>query len=114
LERPELGYTRQPIKAFPIRTFSLEEIEKAAADPGEFDTALLFSTKWAPPPGQADLSRRNRPADARFFDFHEDVRPAEAAAILHGEIVWQPPPRHGEWVAILRFPRIVDAGLPLR
>ena len=114
LERPELGYIKQPIKAFPIRDFSLEEVEKAAADPGEYDTALLFSTKWAPRPGQTDLSRRNRPADTRYFDFHEDVSPAEAAAILHGEIVWQPPPRHGEWVAILRFPRIVDAGLPLR
>jgi hypothetical protein len=114
LERPELGYIKQPIKAFAIQNFSIEEIEKAAADPGEYDTALLFSTKWAPAPGQTDLSRGNRTADTRYFDFHQDIRPAEAAAILHGQIVWQPPPRHGEWVAILRFPRIVDAGLPLR
>ena len=114
LERPELGYTRQPIKAFAIQNFSIEEIEKAAADPGEYDTALIFSTKWAPASGHTDLGRRNRPADTRYFDFHQDVLPAEAAAILHGEIVWQPPPRHGEWVAIIRFPRIVDAGLLLR
>ena len=110
LRRPEIGYTKFPIKAFAIQNFSIEEIEKAAADPGEYDTALLFSTKWAPPPGAVDLSRPNRPADQRYFDFHEDVRPAEAAAILHGELVLQASNR-GEWVAVLRFPRIVNAGL---
>ena len=110
LRRPELGYTKFPIKAFTIQNFSIGEIEKAAADPGEYDTALLFSTKWAPPPGAVDLSRPNRPADERYFDFHEDVLPAEAAAILHGELVWQASTR-GEWVAVLRFPRIVNAQL---
>ena len=60
-----------------------------------------------------NLSRRNQAADARYFDFHEDVRPAEAAAILHGELFWQQQIR-GEWVAILRFPRIVNASLDIR
>lgn len=110
LERPELGYTRRAIKAFAIQNFSIGEIEKAAAQPGEYDTALIFSTKWAPKPGSVSLSARNSRADARYFDFHDDVRPAEAAAILHGELVWQAAIR-GEWVAILRFPRIVNAGL---
>jgi len=113
LQRPELGYTNLPIKAFAIQNFSMSEIEKAAADPGDYDTALLFSTKWAPPPGHVDLARQHMAGDARYFDFHEDVLPAEAAAILHGELVWQ---RHirGEWVAILRFPRVANASLSLR
>jgi hypothetical protein len=110
LERPELGYTKRPIKAIAIPNFSAENIEKAAGDAEDYDTALIFSTKWMPPPGAVDLSRRNRPADARYFDFHEDVRPSEAAALLHGELVWQDHIR-GEWVAILRFPRIEDAAL---
>ena len=110
LQRPELGYTKVPIKAFSIPNFSVGEIEKAAADPEDYDTALIFSTKWAPPPGAVDLSRPNRSADTRYFDFHEDVRPAEAAALLHGELVWQASIR-GEWVAILRFPRIESASL---
>jgi hypothetical protein len=113
LQRPELGYTKSPIKAFAIQNFSMDEIEKAAADPGDYDTALLFSTKWAPPAGQVDLSHRHMADDARYFDFHEDVRPAEAAAILHGELVWQAHIR-GEWVAILRFPRVANASLTLR
>jgi 4-amino-4-deoxy-L-arabinose transferase-like glycosyltransferase len=110
LQRPELGYTRVPIKVFAIQNFSVAEVEKAATDPGDYDTALIFSTKWAPPAGRINLTRRNQPSDTRYFDFHEDVRPAEAAAILHGELVWQQAIR-GEWVAVLRFPRIVNASL---
>jgi 4-amino-4-deoxy-L-arabinose transferase-like glycosyltransferase len=110
LQRPELGYTKVPIKAFAIPNFSMAEIAKAASDPGEFDTALLFSTKWTPAPGRLNLARGNGPADALYFDFHKDVLPAEAAAILRGELVWQAS-SHGEWVAILRFPRIENASL---
>ncbi len=112
LQRPELGYTKLPIKAFAIQNFSMGEIQKAAADPGDYDTALIFSTKWAPAAGRINIARRNAPADARYFDFHEDVHPSEAAAILHGELVWQQSIR-GEWVAIIRFPRIVNATLEL-
>ena len=107
LERPELGYTKTPVKAFAIRNFSFEEMQKAAADPGEYDTALLFSTKLTPT-GAFNMGRRNEPSDARYFDFHEDVRPQAAAAMLHGEVVWQQS-RHSEWVAVLRFPRVVNA-----
>ncbi len=110
LERPELGYVRTPIKAVAIENFSFEQVEKAAQDPGAYDTALVFSTKWAPPAGKADLGRGHTEADAKYFDFHEDLRPAEAAALLHGEVVWQQSIQ-GEWVAVLRFPRVVDARL---
>jgi 4-amino-4-deoxy-L-arabinose transferase-like glycosyltransferase len=110
LERPELGYTKFPIKAVSIQNFSMPEIEKAAADPGSYNVALLFSTKWAPSAGHIDIARSNAAADSRYFDFHEDLRPAQAAAILHGELVWQDHIR-GEWVAILRFPRIEDASV---
>jgi 4-amino-4-deoxy-L-arabinose transferase-like glycosyltransferase len=114
LERPELGYTKAPIKAFAIKNFSFEEMEKAAADPGDYDTALLFSTKWAPASGGLSLIRRNAPgisdSDARYFDFHEDMQPKEAAELLHGEVVWQAR-TGGEWVAVLRFPRVVNASL---
>lgn len=110
LARPELGYTKVPIKTVNIQNFSLEQLQKAAAEPGEYDLALLFSTKWAPPPGHADIAHRNAPTDARYFDFHQDLRPAEAAAVLHGRVIWQASNR-GEWVAILSFPRIEDAAL---
>lgn len=110
LNRPELGYTNHPMKTTSIQNFSMEEVQKAAADPGSYDVALIFSTKWAPPANRVDLGRRNRSADTKYFDFHRDLSPEEVAALLHGEIVWQ---RHlrGEWAAVLHFPRIVEAAL---
>ena len=110
ISRPDLGYTARPFKYVALENFSLPQIQKAAADPGAYDTALLFSTKWAPPQDALSLSRGNEPADARYFDFHHDLRPEEAAALLQGEVVWQAS-RRGEWAAILRFPRIVNAAL---
>ena len=34
--------------------------------------------------------------------------PAEIAALLHGDVIWQAS-RNGEWAAVLRFPRSVEA-----
>jgi 4-amino-4-deoxy-L-arabinose transferase-like glycosyltransferase len=110
LEQPFLGYTKHPIKAFWIPNYTEASLEKAASEPNDYNLALLFSTKWNPPPGSLNLGHRNSPVDLRYFDFHEDVPPARAAEILHGELVWQAS-QHGEWVAILRFPRIESASL---
>jgi 4-amino-4-deoxy-L-arabinose transferase-like glycosyltransferase len=110
LSRPEIGYTHHPIKTVAILNFSAEQMQKAAADPGAYDTAFIFSTKWEPPPGSVNLGKRNESADTKYFDFHQDMHPAAAAALLHGEVVWQAH-RKGEWVAVLRFPRIFDASL---
>jgi len=110
LNRPELGYTNHPLKTKPIQNFSMEEIQKAATDPGSYDVALIFSTKWAPPANQINLGRQNESADRKYFDFHRDLSPAEVAALLHGEVVWQAH-RRGEWAAVLHFPRIVEAAL---
>lgn len=110
LTRPELGYLRQPVKVVPLQNFAVGQIEQAAQDPGAYDTALLFSTKWEPPPNHLNLGRISRHSDEKYFDFHHDLSPAQAAALLHGEIVWQAR-RKGEWAAVLRFPRAVDASL---
>lgn len=110
LSHPELGYTTVPIRVAPIQNFSLGNLQQAASDPGAYDTALIFSTKWEPPPGTLDMARSHRHADAQFFDFHHDLTPTQAAALLHGEIVWQAH-RGNEWVAVLHFSRIVTASL---
>jgi len=110
LTRPELGYIHKPVKVVSLQNFALGQIEQAAQDPGAYDTALLFSTKWEPPSSHLNLSRANRNSDEKYFDFHHDLSPSEAAALLHGEIIWQGH-RKGEWAAVLRFPRAVDASL---
>jgi 4-amino-4-deoxy-L-arabinose transferase-like glycosyltransferase len=110
LARPEIGYTKHAFKVTAIQNFSLEQMQIAAAEPGNYDTALIFSTKWQPLKANLNLGARNGPADAKYFDFHHDLRPSEAAALLHGDVVWQGQ-RNGEWAAVLHFPRIVNAGL---
>lgn len=102
LEHPELGYTRLPIKTVGMPNFSLDQIRNIATRPAAYDTALLFSTKWEPPPGKANFGMQNESADTQYFDFHHDLQPAAAAALLHGEIVWETH-RRGEWAAVLRF-----------
>lgn len=108
LTRPELGYIRHPVKVVSLQNFSLQQMEQAAQDPGAYDTALLFSTKWEPSDHQLNLGKSQQRADTKYFDFHHDLSPSEAAALLHGEIVWQGR-RKGEWAAVLRFPRAVNA-----
>ena len=110
LLRPELGYTRTPIKVTPIENFAIDQIQKAAADPGSYDTALIFSTKWEPAANQLNLGKPNESTDTKYFDFHHDLSPTEAAALLHGEVIWQDR-RKGEWAAVLRFPRSEEATL---
>jgi 4-amino-4-deoxy-L-arabinose transferase-like glycosyltransferase len=110
LSRPELGYTNHPVKTTAIQNFSIEEIQKAATDPGSYDVALIFSTKWEPPTNQINLGHRNESADTKYFDFHRDLSPVEVAALLHGDIVWKER-RKGEWAAVIHFPRIVEAAL---
>ena len=110
LEQPELGYVRMPIKVTGIANFSSAQMQKAAADPGSYDVALLFSTKWEPAAGAVNMARGHEQADARYFDFHHDLSPEEAAAMLHGDVVWEGR-RKGEWAAVLHFPRVVDARL---
>jgi len=110
MERPELGYIRKPLKTVKIENFAYDQIAQAAQDPGAYDTALIFSTKWEPPAGKIDLGKGHHGTDEKYFDFHHDLSPSEAAAVLHGDVVWQAR-RKGEWAAVLRFPRAVNAKL---
>ncbi len=110
MQFPELGYTRKPLKTVAIDNFSREQIEKAAGDPGAYDTALVFSTKWVP--RGWNLGGGHEATDARYYDFHRDLQPDEIARMLQGDVVWQGK-RNGEWTAVLRFPRSMEAGLPL-
>ena len=112
LTRPELGYVRKPVKVVSVENFALGQMEKAAEDPGAYDTALLFSTKWEPPANRINLGKSGEQLNSKYFDFHHDLSPQEAAALLHGEVVWQGR-RKGEWAAVLRFPRAVNASLSL-
>ena len=110
MQHPELGYTKQPIRTVALDNFAPEQMQKAMDDPGAYDTALIFSTKWTPRSGWLDLGGASRKTDTKYFDYHSDMLPRDVAMLLHGEIVWQGY-RNGEWAAVLRFPRSNEARL---
>jgi 4-amino-4-deoxy-L-arabinose transferase-like glycosyltransferase len=108
LTRPELGYTRYPFKIFEIENFTRPEVEKAAQDPGRFDTALVFTTRYTDPALRARFQQHPELSRARQYQKERDLSPAEIASMLHGRIVWQDE-KGGEWAAVLQFNRRYQA-----
>ncbi len=105
---PRARLHQPPRQDLPIQNFSLEEIQKAAAEPGTTTPPSSSPPSGNHPTTASTSARGNEPTDTKYFDFHHDLSPAEAAALLHGEVVWQAH-RQGEWAAVLHFPRIVEA-----
>jgi hypothetical protein len=110
LFRPELGYVTQPIKAFSIEDFTRPEIEKAAHQPGEYDTAIVFTTHYTTPSFRRWLLAHPHSRRGQDFERTRDLRPEEIAFLLGGKVVWQDD-RNGEWAAVLTFPRSYEASL---
>ena len=110
LQRPELGYVKTPMKTTEIANFTREEVAKAAQEPGAYDAAIVFSTKYNPPAGGLNLAAGHVESDAKYFDAHRDLLPEEVALQLGGHVVWRAQ-RKGQWAAVLRFDRSYDAQL---
>ncbi len=106
LTKPELGYVKQPWDVFAIDDFSSAQIDRAAEDPGRYSVALVFSTKYDPPP----LLSLGRGLDERFFGLHRDLPPEAIALRLGGTLVWKGADE-GMWVALIRFNRRFEARL---
>jgi 4-amino-4-deoxy-L-arabinose transferase-like glycosyltransferase len=107
---PWLGYVRRPMKATSIEDFTLPQIQKAAAAPGKYDTAIVFTTHFVTPSFRHYLLAHPDSARGREFAATRDLSPEEIAALLGGHIVWKDD-RNGEWAAVLRFDRSYDARL---
>jgi 4-amino-4-deoxy-L-arabinose transferase-like glycosyltransferase len=110
LFRPELGYVTHPIKGHSIEDFTRPSILDAAKEPGEYDTAIVFTTHFTTPSFRRWLLAHPTTARGREFAATRDLTPAEIAALLGGRIVFQTD-QHGEWAAVLRFNRTYNAQL---
>jgi 4-amino-4-deoxy-L-arabinose transferase-like glycosyltransferase len=110
LFRPELGYVSHPIKAFSIEDFTRPSILKAAEEPGDYDTAIVFTTHFTTPSFRHWLLAHPTTARGREFAATRDLTPEEIAVILGGRIVFKTD-QHGEWAAVLRFPRTYEGQL---
>lgn len=89
---------------------TLPSVQQAAQDPGSFDTALVFPTKYASPSLRRYLVVHPNSALGREFTEHHDLSPQQVAAMLGGRVekVFE---RNGEWAAVLRFDRSYEASL---
>jgi len=100
ISRPWVGYITRPMQVARIEDFSLPEISSAARQKSNYDVALVFSTKYEPGPSPWDRWQKWNELKSRFFGFHRDATPAEAAQILNGRIVFSEQ-RKGQWVAVI-------------
>jgi hypothetical protein len=109
LRRPELGYLKQPYDVDAIEDFSAAQIDRAAAEPEKYSAALVFSTKYDPPP-LLRLGPKSEAMDERYFGLHHDLPPEAIAIELHGELVWKREDQ-GMWIALIRFNRQFETRL---
>jgi 4-amino-4-deoxy-L-arabinose transferase-like glycosyltransferase len=108
LSKPFLGYVRQPIMVTSIDNFSFSQLELARAAVGQYDLALIFSTKQEPRASLLDRWPWWERMSRRYFGFHRDLPPEAAAQVLGGRVTWQR--RRGQqWVAIVSFNRVENA-----
>jgi hypothetical protein len=110
ITRPELGYLSQPFDVYPLDDFTSEQISRAAAEPGRYSTALVFSTKYDPVSPLFTLGPKSKALDEKYFGLHHDLLPETIAHQLGGTLVWKRQDQ-GQWIALIRFNRQFDAAL---
>jgi 4-amino-4-deoxy-L-arabinose transferase-like glycosyltransferase len=104
LTKPELGYVKQAWDVDRVDDFSAEQIAGAAAEPEKYSAALVFSTKYDPPPLLSLPGLRGEAMEERFFGLHHDLPPETIARELGGTLVWKREDQ-GMWIALIRFNR---------
>ncbi len=106
LTKPELGYLKEPFAVYQLEDFSEAQIARAAQEPEEYSTALVFSTKAEPKSPLPWLT--SGWMEERYFGLHHDLAPELIARQLGGTLVWKKEDQ-GEWVGLIRFNRAIDA-----
>jgi hypothetical protein len=86
-------------------------VARAAEEPEKYSAALVFSTKYDPPPLLPNLS--GEALDERYFGLHHDLPPELIAQQLGGTMVWERRD-DGMWIALIRFNRQLEARLEKR
>lgn len=121
LTQPFLGYVERPLPAdqvVQIDDFTTESLvyaeSKSPVGRSEgrprFNVALVFSTKYQPPPNIFDRWQMWQQWKARYFGFHRDLTPEAAASVLGGRLVYvEYSPGRAQWVGIVELPRIEEA-----
>ena len=97
---------KQPWEVCAIDDFTAAEIARAAAEPEKYSAALVFSTKYDPPPLLPSLT--GEAFEQRYFGLHHDLPPELIARQLGGTLLWRRDD-DGMWIALIRFNRQIEA-----
>jgi hypothetical protein len=110
LNRPFLGYVKQPMTVVSTANFTAPQMLAAAQQRELFDYVFVFNTKYDPP--RNILSRIGwwNGVQKKFFDYHEDLHPEQIAMLMQGRIIWQKQ-RGGQWAAIILIEHVQNARL---
>jgi 4-amino-4-deoxy-L-arabinose transferase-like glycosyltransferase len=110
LTKPFLGYVRQPLRVVHINDFSYDQLQLARMVSGQYDLALLFSTKQEPSASLLDRWPWWERMSRKYFGFHRDLPPEVAAEMLGGHVSWER--RRGQqWIAVVSFEEVENAAL---
>ena len=110
LTKPELGYVKQAWDIARVEDFTAAQIALASDEPEKFSAALVFSTKYEPSRPLFNLGPWSEALDEQYFGMHHDLTPEQIAKQLGGEVVWTKSD-DGQWVALIRFQRVLAAKL---
>ncbi len=100
LSRPWLDYVSRPFLVVRIEDFSASQIDVAARARGQFDVALVFSTKYQPPHPLLENWDAWQRVKEKFFGYHRDLLPEDIARRLGGTIDYLQD-MNGQWVAVI-------------
>ena len=102
LTRPWLGYVARPFRVARIDDFSAAQIDLASRARGQFDVALVFSTKYQPPHPLLEDWAAWQSLKERFFGYHHDLAPDEIVQRMGGRILYHQE-LNGQWIAVIGF-----------
>ena len=100
LNRPFLGYVKQPMTVVSMANFTAPQILAAVQQRDAFDYVYVFNTKYDPPRNVLSRFAWWTRIQKKYFDYHEDLRPEQIALLMQGRIVWHQE-RGGQWAAII-------------
>ena len=100
LSRPWLGYVARPFRVVRIEDFTASQINVANAARGQFDVALVFSTKYRPAHELLESWTAWQQIKEKFFGYHRDLLPDEIARRLGGAVLFHKE-ENGQWIAII-------------
>lgn len=100
LAKPYLGYVQKPFALLQVPNFTADEVFRARSLRSRYQVVYLFSTKYEGSTWfHSDFWDR---LNQRYFDYHRDLTPEEAAGLLGGRVVYVAR-KKAEWVEIIEM-----------